>query len=257
MGIAAGAQETAKTWDQLVYMQDMNPSACNSQATPAASATTVPTKTLTDSRDGSTYTIAKLADGNCWMTQNLRIVSKLLTPDDSDVTGNYYLPASVALDKTPANDTPQYFSNNDTYQSRVYYNNNTTYGAHYSWFAATAGTGDAKITSGNAPSSICPKGWQLPTNNNTDANQKPFGKLTTTYSIGSNGGKLTQTPLSFFFGGYVNNSSLNYANSSGYYWSSTAIDSYNAYLLSFNISNFTPSGSLYRYDGSSVRCVAR
>ncbi len=52
-------------------MQDMNPSACDSQTTPAASATTVPTKTLTDSRDGNKYTISKLADGNCWMTQNL------------------------------------------------------------------------------------------------------------------------------------------------------------------------------------------
>ena len=29
----------------------------------------VPTATLTDIRDNKTYTIAKLADGNCWMTK--------------------------------------------------------------------------------------------------------------------------------------------------------------------------------------------
>ena len=28
---------------------------------------------LTDERDGNTYTVAKLADGNCWMTENLRL----------------------------------------------------------------------------------------------------------------------------------------------------------------------------------------
>ena len=28
---------------------------------------------LTDQRDGNTYTVAKLADGNCWMTENLRL----------------------------------------------------------------------------------------------------------------------------------------------------------------------------------------
>ena len=34
----------------------------------------VPEATLTDNRDGNTYRIRKLADGNCWMTQNLKLV---------------------------------------------------------------------------------------------------------------------------------------------------------------------------------------
>ena len=35
-------------------------------------------------------------------------------------------------------------------------------GNHYQWNAATAGTGGS-ITEGQATSSICPKGWRLPT----------------------------------------------------------------------------------------------
>ena len=37
-------------------------------------------RALTDQRDGQTYAIAKLADGNCWMIENLRL--------DNDATGN-------------------------------------------------------------------------------------------------------------------------------------------------------------------------
>ena len=37
------------------------------------SATLASMTALTDERDGNTYTVAKLADGNCWMTENLRL----------------------------------------------------------------------------------------------------------------------------------------------------------------------------------------
>ncbi len=58
--------------DTLVYMQDMTPEICAAAPTPGNSVTDpVPTATLIDSRDNKAYTIAKLADGKCWMTQNL------------------------------------------------------------------------------------------------------------------------------------------------------------------------------------------
>ena len=37
------------------------------------SATLASMTALTDERDGNTYTVARLADGNCWMTENLRL----------------------------------------------------------------------------------------------------------------------------------------------------------------------------------------
>ena len=39
-------------------------------------------KTVTDARDGSTYTIKKLADGKCWMTQNLALDLTAFTQED-------------------------------------------------------------------------------------------------------------------------------------------------------------------------------
>ena len=57
--------------------------------------TTNTTYTLIDSRDDSVYNVRKLADGNCWMTQNLQLTgSRTLTSADSDVTSNFTLPAS-------------------------------------------------------------------------------------------------------------------------------------------------------------------
>lgn len=40
-------------------------------------------------------------------------------------------------------------------------------GYYYSWNAATASSSEHIIVSGQAPNSICPKGWELPTSNAT------------------------------------------------------------------------------------------
>ena len=69
----------------LSTMQEMTPEVCE--------ATEVGTVArLTDARDQKQYWVTKLADGNCWMTQNLDLdlsTSKALTPDDSDVSSNW------------------------------------------------------------------------------------------------------------------------------------------------------------------------
>ncbi len=51
---------------QLTYMQEMTSEICENSAVNA-------TKQLIDTRDGKTYWVAKLKDGNCWMTQNLAL----------------------------------------------------------------------------------------------------------------------------------------------------------------------------------------
>lgn len=50
--------------NQLIYMQDMTADICSNTAEHV-------TKQLIDNRDGKKYWVAKLKDGNCWMTQNL------------------------------------------------------------------------------------------------------------------------------------------------------------------------------------------
>lgn len=49
------------------------------------------TKRLIDKRDDKYYWVAKLKDGNCWMTQNLELDlgGRTLTPQDSDVSSNW------------------------------------------------------------------------------------------------------------------------------------------------------------------------
>lgn len=66
-------------------MQDMTPSICKA-------ASENDTAYLQDTRDGKSYWVTKLADGNCWMSQNLVLdlsTSKLLTSADSDVVGSW------------------------------------------------------------------------------------------------------------------------------------------------------------------------
>ena len=75
----------ATSWDDLEIMQHMTPEIC-------ASASEGDTKQLIDWRDGKTYWVAKLADGNCWMTQNLELgltSGESLTPELSDVSANW------------------------------------------------------------------------------------------------------------------------------------------------------------------------
>ena len=138
-----------------------------------------------------------------------------------------------------------------------------TYNAHYlvgnlyQWNAATAGTGGT-ITSTNATDSICPKGWQLPTSNNS--NSGSFQALMTAYSIGDNTAgstAITQSPLYFHPRGYVRSGLLRSAGRTGSYWSSTAYYGADlAYYLGLASGYVNPSEYYYRYGGCSVRCLA-
>ena len=219
-------------------MQEMTAEICRNSDIGAA-------KNLRDTRDGSEYSIRKHEDGNCWMTQNLRIVNKTITPADSDVTTNYTIPASSLSG----------FSSSNYYANQVYYANNATNGAYYSWTAATAGTGTSSVTSGDAPSSVCPKGWKLPPNsgNGSYTNFTSAAGITNS-ADGSN--KIRSAPYNFPYAGLVNYGSLSSVGSNGYYWSRTAYSSNSAYHLYFDSAYVYPAYSSTRYHGFSVRCVA-
>ena len=45
---------------------------------------------LTDERDGNTYAVARLADGNCWMTENLRLDAENTTSDANKLLAQGY-----------------------------------------------------------------------------------------------------------------------------------------------------------------------
>ena len=261
----------------LGYMQDMTPTACANTA--------VGTQTqLIDSRDNKLYWVAKLKDGNCWMTQNLdydikatgNIISNnngttgTWSPNTATSTsvfnnssytgtysydpGNYYLPSGSGSKTSISSLTDTSIIDNTNAHHHL--------GNYYQWNAATAGTGGT-ITNTDATSSICPKGWRLPTSNSDSANYS-FGNLVKQYGYtGSNQSStsdstLLSSPLFFARGGYVYSGSLYDQGSVGYYWSSRAnSDTNRAYFLYFNSSYVGPSSDGYYRDGGfSVRCVA-
>ena len=236
---APTAHAASKTLSDISTMQEMTQTIC-------AKSKVGDTNTLTDTRDNNTYTIRKHEDNNCWMTENLRLVGeKTLTPADSDVVSDYILPASDING----------FSASNYYASQVYYAGDETNGAYYSWTAATAGTGDASLTEGNAPSSVCPKGWKLPPNYGNGS----YVDFTSAAGItdDANGStKINSAPYSFPYTGFVGNSALHDVGSSSGYWSRAANSAQGVYHLWFTKSYINSAKTGNSFYGISLRCVA-
>ena len=123
------------TLSEIAYLQQMTPSICSNTATPeVGDREIVPTTTLTDKRDGKQYTVSKLADGNCWMTQNLRLGESeelVLSSMESDVEDEFRLPAVQTSGQSGWNNSV----------AHLYYTGDEETGAVYNWLAATAGQG--------------------------------------------------------------------------------------------------------------------
>ena len=168
-----------------------NWSGCNALAPGAVTA-------LTDQRDNDTYAVAKLADGNCWMIENLRLDNTNLDNSTgtmaqgygtSSTYGNFSGLAepeeSWGSDSTEANSLYSIDGSNDTinigtrnasYRFPRYNNQNTatrdsstttsqniySYGNYYTWHAVIASTASYSSDS-SATTSICPAGWHIPT----------------------------------------------------------------------------------------------
>ena len=232
-----------QSFEEIEYMQHMTPEIC-------APANETDAKQLIDQRDNKTYWVAKLNDGNCWMTQNLDLdlsTSKTLTPADTNISSNWTPSTSTTTTISGYNsDTGKsYDARDQAYEGSYNANYPTTahylVGNYYQWSAATAGyTGTSQSTQ-----SICPKGWTLPSRS----------QFQTLINNGLSGRNFMNAPYYLLRGGNLSSSSLSGAGSYGYYWSSTPNGSSNAYLLNFYSGNVT-TNDYYRYNGRSVRCVA-
>ena len=206
--------------DDVTYMQDLTAAQCSGSSDGA-------TATLRDRRDNNTYTIAKI-NGNCWMTQNLRLAGgTTLTSTYSNVSSSYTIPTT---DLTTGD--------NSYTQGEIHNSGNTTTGYWYNFCAASAGTNCSSSNSSNTTYDICPKGWRLPTNSE-------FGTITGTSYISA---------FSPVTGGYYGNGSLR-TTSSGYWWSSTAYNSNSQYYLYYNGSSLYTSYNFYKNRGFYVRCI--
>jgi len=156
-------------------MQSFTPEQCDALATYTGTNEEA-VIALTDSRGGTTqtYQVAKLADDNCWMLNNLKLGSTTssitLTPSDTNIASNLTLPQ---LSTPTFTEEPDEATMNDLFDNPHVYGpvpgdtgtGETNYGYLYNWSAATGGESRASHTEadGDAPYSICPANWRLPT----------------------------------------------------------------------------------------------
>jgi len=211
----------------------------------------------------STSTVSTVATGTRSWDQGMYVI---ISPTSSSGCGNNKANVSACTSqftavgsRQPSSDPDFYTKNGNKTYTETEYDAHYLIGDQYQWNAVTAGTGGV-ITSGQASGSICPKGWKLPTNNNS--NSGSFSYLLSTANIGSSASILTSPPYFFVRGGGVDQSLSNGlfkdAGNYGRYWSSTAADSADkSYRFVVSGSFITVSSSSERYNGYSVRCVAR
>ncbi len=263
---------------------------------------------LTDQRDNETYAIAKLADGKCWMIENLRLDnSATLTTintnnplnDGTNVTLKHSYsdtethntlsasqdPTTTAWCTTNAascDDQSMLFTGNTTNRATnptTSSGNTYSYGNYYNWYSATAGNGTYSFSTNNnsVAGDLCPTGWHLPIGGRkANVDVSDFWKLSRAtigadpanfandyfYYTGTPEGtdasnKMRAYPNNFVYSGYVNGGSVSNRGSNGYFWSSTAYSSVNAYNLNLYSSSVDPGTITYnKYRGRTVRCVA-
>ena len=232
---AATTIGTGNTSTDAVCLQDMN-STVKSTMTIADSSTG--TYTLRDARDNKTYTIAKLADGNVWMTQNLNFAPSadmFIGSADSDVT-SFMVPASTTSFET-TNDDTTYISPKVLADS--------TYGAYYSYAAAIASTAAYSGNDQNISTSVCPKGWDLPTKYQYDY-LRSIANFSTFASAQA-------SPYNFIRAGYKNGASIYDQSSSTHLWTSTNYSTAYSYRSTVISNSY---GSNYKTYGYSIRCLA-
>jgi uncharacterized protein (TIGR02145 family) len=201
-------------------------------ATSNGAVLTVAPNTVTDI-DGNIYN-SVIIGTKVWMAENLK------TTKFNDGT-------AIPLVTDPAKwnnlTTPGYCWYND---SSIYRN---TYGALYNWYAASIGN-------------LAPTGWHVATDSewNMLGGQNDGGGLKeagTTHWGSPNSGATNATGFSALPGGFRANGAFSEIGAMGYWWSSTAYNTTEAYyfLLSSGNAYFNSFNSGGKMEGFSVRCV--
>ena len=232
------------------------------QAGPSVTPTLASVSALTDQRDNNTYAIAKLADGKCWMIENLRLADKDSSNNDIELSATNTNSPSLPLTNVYSSSTTSNHlsastnptstawctnSNAACYNQSMLYTGNTTergtnpatgantysYGNYYNWYSATAGNGKYSTSTDNSATAgdICPTGWTLPESGdktNMAAEKNNFYKLGLSLGLSA---------------------PANYDNETWPYWTGSPEGLYASYAFRAYPNNFLYSGNVY---GSSV-----
>ena len=249
---------------------------------------------LTDQRDNQTYAIAKLADGKCWMIENLRLDNQytvgnnqtnptvangslsqgydpsftgLAEPEFANfsrsTTANslYTTETGVEGKNTISGDNQGYrfprYNNNNTSQRAANTTNtdvNTYSYGNYYTWAAVIADTTNYTGGDHNATSICPTGWHIPTGN-TSGEYYTLNTNANSGAINTSTG-LRSYPTNFLYSGFFGDSSAYDRGSYGLYWSSTAYNAYASCYLYLDSADVYPG----TYGGSkgsgfSARCA--
>ena len=269
----------SKTINDITYMQEFATLSSSDLAQVKSSMAVGQQYELMDNRDNKTYTVAKLADGNIWMTQNLDhdivTTTGFYTSANTDIPSTWtastatsntnswsgsirypesYNPGDLCWDgvllSNPANNVQDILTSCGT--DRHYH-----IGNYYNWTAAVAmNDSNSYATDGtDVDQSICPAGWRIP-NNDTNGT-KTFDHLVNQLNLApGSSGNMQNAPVYFAYGGDMLWGGFGYG---GYYWTTSTMHfNEGASVFSFNIgqTSYSPNG-MDRDSGLFVRCVAR
>ena len=268
------------TISSIVCMQDINSA---NKSSILSSMTEDNQYTLTDKRDGKTYTIAKLKDGNIWMTQNLdhdivtdgSVIYDNTTTDLgwNSSTNSYDAASWIPSTATSTTIFNESYSNPQSYDpGELYWNGVVTSGStnqisttgephyhlgnYYNWTAAVALNNNTFYPQTEATQSICPTGWTLPNNSSYQNLIRQYGWSSHQMVNPSIWNTAIKTPLS----GYILYN-LEWVGYEGSFWTSELTDldfGQGDYLsIDYNDNVYVGTRSLVTAYGSSIRCLTR
>ena len=255
----------------VTYMQDITSS---NKATILGNMTQGNAYYLRDKRDEEPYCVSKLADGNLWMLDNLRLditdstILNSLTTTNTNVSepslislksgnrtaGNQYADGPIA--QWDSNNTTNYYNraaanaaSKDT-TTTSYGNGSGKIGVYYNYCAASAGSYcyDLAPSNTNATEDLCPTNWRMPTGGSS-------GEYQALYTAYNSDATNFETALSAPLSGYFDDGSAVNQRSYGYFWSSTYNYRYGMYYLIVGSRNVYPTDYSGRSNGYSLRCL--
>ena len=223
------------------------------------------TQVMSDIRDGSTYMVGRLRDGNCWMLENLAldptdsVTANNMNADNTNATTeaitNYLNGGSSTTGwSSEAIKTATYLQTSDKSKPRLVSRLKDTFvqgygpasvdgrsktGIYYNYCAATVGTYcyssgaiDVQDTLIDAPQDICPASWRMPTGGEGGEYATLINRYNKTQDA-TNVNSLQYNLSVSISNIYYNNQT--YFPSNGYWWTST----------------YTSTGSMYSFEATS------
>jgi len=243
----AGAYST-----QLSFAVTANPLVITLQTMDDSFCTTTPSEVV-DERDDRIYTVQRLADGKCWMMENLSLgataISVDLDPSNTNMTSGS-VPAATFNGWKKSSGTATLYageyivaSGNDSYNSKPY-------GVLYNYCATSAKTICSYGNSDNATQDLCPAGWRLPSGGGVGE----FSALYTAYgktpaAMRDASGPALTTAGIFSSGG------ISSKGTSGQFWTYSYYSINAMYVAQIRSNSFTLVNSQGRDEGASIRCV--